>query len=299
MRLLAQSTAKRGVRTAASSRAAGDVTRVLVGEVRLRADGACGGGFAESTGMAKALASAALRRVAERDVLANVALAVEQKHLRVPQLGAGKSDDHGRGGLFLSILGGGEPLRRLRQLRSWVEHLELFAGVFWRVGGGDPVHDVPGPLLADMGRYGGDLGQGIADDAEERLVLAATVSGAGSEHEGVRSGDIGGVEWWDGDVWVSHQGSVDGAEGGVCCFLSVVGRLSKLDNDAAFGGRVYLLPPLGLSRNDGLPCGVDILGRLRGGRLRGGCAGRLRGGACGGRLLGGGGGGRVTCGERR
>jgi hypothetical protein len=50
---------------------------------------------------------------------------------------------------------------------------------------------------------------------------------------------------------VSYQGSVDGAEGGVGCLLSVVGRLSKLDNDAAFSGRADLLPPLGLSRNDG------------------------------------------------
>jgi hypothetical protein len=265
MRLLAQSTAKRRVRTAASFRAAGDVARVLVGGVRLRADGASGNvGFAECSRMAKALASAALRRVTERDVLANVALAVEKQHLRVPQLGgAGKSDDHGGGGLALSILGVGEQSRRLRQLRSWIQHLDLFLGVFGRGGGGDPIQNVSGPSLADVRRNGGDLGEGIADDSEERLVFAATVPGAGGEHEGVRSGDIGGVEWWDGDVRVSHQGSVDGAEGGVCCFLSIVGCLSKLDNDAAFGGRVYLLPPLGLSRNDGLPCCVQRMERRK------------------------------------
>jgi hypothetical protein len=120
-------------------------------------------------------------------------------------------------------------------------------GVFWCGGGWDPVQDVSGPSLADVGRNGGDLGQGVADDAEERLVVAAMVPGAGTEHEGVRPGNVSGVEWWDTDVRVSHQGSVDGAEGGVCRFLSVVGRLSKLENDAAFGGRVDLLPPLGLS----------------------------------------------------
>jgi hypothetical protein len=301
------------VRTAASFRAAGDVARVLVGEVWLRADGAGGGGFAKCSGMAKTLASAALRGIAERDVLADVAFPVEKQHLGVPQLGgADEGDDHGGGGLALSILGGGEPSRLLGQLRSWVEHLDLFTGVFWRGGGGDPIQNVSGPSLADVGRYGGDLGEGIADDAEERLVVAASVSGAGSEHEGVRSGDIGGIEWWDGDVRVSHQGSVDGAEGGIGCFLSVVGRFSKLDNDATFGGRVGLLPPFGLPRNNGFPCGIGGLGgscegRLCGGdgggcrgRLRGGgCAGRLRGGGCGrGRLRGGGGGGRVTSSER-
>jgi hypothetical protein len=101
---------------------------------------------------------------------------------------------------------------------------------------------------------------------------------------------------------VSHQGSVDGAEGGVCCFLSVIGHLRKLNNDAAFGGRVDLLPPLGLSRNDGLLCGIDILGRLRRGRDRlcsSGCADSLCGGGRGGRLLGGCGSGRVTRRERR
>jgi hypothetical protein len=59
---------------------------VLVGEVWLRADGAGRSGFAECSGMAKALASTALCRVAERDVLANFALAVEQQYLGVPQL---------------------------------------------------------------------------------------------------------------------------------------------------------------------------------------------------------------------
>jgi hypothetical protein len=143
------------VRTAASFRAAGDVARVLVGEVWLRADGAGGGGFAKCSGMAKALASAALRGIAERDVLADVAFPVEKQHLGVPQLGgADKSDDHGGGGLALSILSGGEPSRRLGQLRSWVEHLELFTGVFWRGGGGDPIQNVSCPSLADVGRYG-------------------------------------------------------------------------------------------------------------------------------------------------
>jgi hypothetical protein len=271
--------------------------------VWLRADGAGGGGFAECSGMAKALASAALRGIAERDVLADVAFPVEMRHLGVPQLGgADKSDDHGGGGLALSILGGGEPSGRLCQLRSWVEHLDLFTGVFWRGGGGDPIQNVSGPSLANMRRNGRDHRQSIEDNAEKRLVVATTAARAGGEHEGVRSGNIGGVEWRDGDVRVSHQGSVHGAEGGVGGFLGIVGRLSKLDNDATFGGWVDLLPPLGLSRNDGLPCGIDVLGRLRGGRLRGGgCGrGRLRVGGCGrGRLLGGGGGGgRVTSSER-
>jgi hypothetical protein len=184
----------------------------MIGEVWLRADGAGGCGFAECSGMAKVLASAALRRIAERDVLADFAFPVEQQHLGVPKLRADEGDDHGGGGLVLSVLGGGEPSRRLGQLRSWVEHLVLFAAVFWRGGGGDPVHDVSGPLLADVGRNGGDLGQGIADDTEERLVVAATVSGAGGEHEGVRSGDVGGVGRRDSDVRVSQQGSVDGAQ---------------------------------------------------------------------------------------
>jgi hypothetical protein len=100
----------------------------------------------------------------------------------------------------LSVLGGGKPSGLLSQLRSWVQHLNLFTGVFWPGGGRDPIQNVSGPELADVGRYGGDLGEGIADDSEERLVFAATVPGAGGEHEGVRSGDIGGVEWWDGDV---------------------------------------------------------------------------------------------------
>jgi hypothetical protein len=251
--------------------------------MRLRAYGACGGGFAECSRMAKTLASAALRRVTERDVLADVAFPVEKQHLGESQLGgAGKGDDNGGGGLLLSDLGGDKPSGRLSQLRSWIQHLDLFASVVGRGGGGDPIQNVSGSGLADLGRYGGDVGQSIADNAEERFVVAATVPGAGGEHEGVRSGDVGGVERWDSDVRVSHQGSVDGAEGGVCCFLSVVGGLSKLDNDAAFGGRVDLLPPLGLSRNDRLPCGIDVLGRLRGG-----CAGRLRGGCGRDRLLGG------------
>jgi hypothetical protein len=77
MRLLAQSAAERRVRTPASFRAAGDFAPVAVGKVRLRADGACGGGFATRSGVAKALALAALRGVTERDVLADVALPVE------------------------------------------------------------------------------------------------------------------------------------------------------------------------------------------------------------------------------
>jgi hypothetical protein len=78
--------------------------------VWLRADGAGGGGFAECSGMAKALASAALRGIAERDVLADVAFPVEKRHLGVPQLGgADRSDDYGGGGLVLSVLGGGKP----------------------------------------------------------------------------------------------------------------------------------------------------------------------------------------------
>jgi hypothetical protein len=77
---------------------------VLVGEVSLRADGAGRGGFAKCSGMAKALASAALRGIAERDVLADVAFPVEKQHLGVPQLGgADKSDDHGGGGLALCV----------------------------------------------------------------------------------------------------------------------------------------------------------------------------------------------------
>jgi hypothetical protein len=35
-------------------------------------------------------------------------------------------------------------------------------------------------------------------------------------------------------------------KGGIGCFLAIVGRLDKLDNDAAFGRRVDLLPSLGL-----------------------------------------------------
>jgi hypothetical protein len=243
------------------------IGEVWLGEVWLRADGAGGCGFAECGGMAKVLASAALRRIAERDVLADIAFPVEQQHLGVPNLGAEEGDDHGGGGLVLSVLGGGEPSRRLGQLRSWVEHLELFAAVFWRGGGGDPVHDVSSPLLADVGRNGVDLGQGIANDTEERLVV---VSGAGGEHDGVRSGDVGGVERRDSDVRVSQQSSVDRVEGDVSCFRSVVGRLSKLDNDTAFAGREGLLPSLGLPRNDGVPCRTDVLGSGSSGGFRGG-----------------------------
>jgi hypothetical protein len=171
------------VRTAASFRAAGDVARVLVGEVWLRADGAGWGGFAKCSGMAKVLASAALSGIAEQDVLADVAFPVEQQHLGVSQLGgADKSDDHRGGGLVLSVLGGGQPSGCLSQLRSWIQHLDLFTGVFWRGGGGDPIQNVSGPSLADVCRYGGDLGEGIAEDTEERLVVAASVLGAGSEH---------------------------------------------------------------------------------------------------------------------
>jgi hypothetical protein len=137
-------------------RPAGDVARMLVGEVWLRADGAGGGSFAECSGMAKALASAALRGIAERDVLADVAFPVEKRHLGVPQLGgADKRDDHGGGGFVLSVLGGGKPSGCLSQLRSWIQHLDLFTGVFWRGGGGDPIQNVSGPSLADVGRYGG------------------------------------------------------------------------------------------------------------------------------------------------
>jgi hypothetical protein len=150
---------------------------MLVGEVRLHTDGAGGGGFAQCSRMAEVLVSAALRRIAEGDVLADFAFPVEQQHLGVPKLGADEGDDHRGGGFVLSVLGGGEPSRRLGQLRSWVEYLELFTGVLWRGGGGDPVHDVSGPSLADVGRNGGALGQGIADDAEERLVVAAMVPG--------------------------------------------------------------------------------------------------------------------------
>jgi hypothetical protein len=156
-----------------------------------------------------------------------------------------------------------------------------------------------------MRRNGRDLSQSIADNAEERLVVAATVSGAGGEHECVRSGDVGGAERWDSDVRLSNQGSINGAEGGICCFLSIVGRLNKLDNNAAFGGRVGLLLPLGPPRNDGVPHrggsgGFLGGGSSSGGRLcSGGCVGRLRGGCGRGRLLGGGGGGgRVTSNER-
>jgi hypothetical protein len=138
VRLLAQGAAERWVRAPASFRAAGDRTRVVVVcQVRLRADGTGRGGFAEGSWVAKELAAAALRRIAERDVLANVALAVEQKHLR--QLGAAdKGDHHGGGGLFLSVLGGGKPSGRLSQLRSWIQHLDLFASVVGR-GGRGPV----------------------------------------------------------------------------------------------------------------------------------------------------------------
>jgi hypothetical protein len=144
--------------------------------VRLCADGTCGCGFAVCSGVAKTLAPAASRCVAERDVLVDVALTVEQQHLRVPQLGgANKGDDHGGGGLALLILGGGEPSRLLGQLCSWVVHLDLFTGIFWRGGDGDLIQNISGPSLADVGRYGGDLGEGIANDAEQRLIVAATV----------------------------------------------------------------------------------------------------------------------------
>jgi hypothetical protein len=176
----------------------------------------------------------------------------------------------------LSVLGDGKPSGCLNQLLRWIQHLDLFTGVFWRGGSGDPIQNVSGPSLADVGIYSGNLGEGIADDAEEWLVVAAMVSGASSEHKGVRSGFIGGVEWWDSDVRVSHQGSVDGAEGGIGCFLSAVGRLSKLDNDATFGGWVDLLPPLGLSQNDRLPCGIGVLGSGgSGGLCGGGCQPKL------------------------
>jgi hypothetical protein len=149
VRLLAQGAAERWVRAPASFRAAGDRARVVVCQVRLRADGTGRGGFAEGSWVAKELAAAALRRIAERDVLANVALAVEQKHLG--QLGAAdKGDHHGGGGLFLSVLGGGKPSGRLSQLRSWIQHLDLFASVVGRGGGGDPVYHVAGPTTSQL-----------------------------------------------------------------------------------------------------------------------------------------------------
>jgi hypothetical protein len=57
VRLLAQGTAKRWVRTPASFRAAGDRARVVVCQVRLRADGTGRGGFAEGSWVAKELAA--------------------------------------------------------------------------------------------------------------------------------------------------------------------------------------------------------------------------------------------------
>jgi hypothetical protein len=272
----------------------------------MRADGTGSGGFAVGSWVAKELAAAALRHIAERDVLTNVALAVEQKHLG--QLGAAnKGDDYGGGGLTLSVLGGDKPSRCLGQLRGWVEHLELFAGIFRGCVVGNPIHNVSGPMFADVGRYG-ERGQGIAEDSEERLVVAATAMGAGGEHEGIRSSEICGVDWQDDDIRVGHQGSIDIAEAGVSCFPSIekLQVLRKLDNDAAFDGRVGLLRPLDPPRDNGVPLGISCLGggcgcRLCGGRLLGGGCGRSRllGGGCGGRLRGGGGGGgRVTLSER-
>jgi hypothetical protein len=226
------------VRTATSFRAAGDITRVLVGQVRLCTDGACGCGFAECSGVAKTLAPAELRRVVEQGVLADVALRVEKQYFGVPQLGeADKGDDHGGGGLFLLVLGGGKPSEYLSHLHSWIQHLDLFTSVIRPGVCGDPVYPVAGPSLANMRRNGRDHRQSIEDNAEKWHVVATTFAGASSENQCFRSGDVGGVERRDSDVGVYHQVLVHGAEGGIGAFLGIGGYLTKLDNNAAFDRR--------------------------------------------------------------
>jgi hypothetical protein len=77
-------------------------------------------GFAERSGVVKALALGPLRGVTERDILAEVALRVEKRQFGVSQLGrADEGEDHEGGGLALSILGRGEPSGRIGQVRGW------------------------------------------------------------------------------------------------------------------------------------------------------------------------------------
>jgi hypothetical protein len=57
---------------------------------------------------------------------------------------ADKGDDHGGGGLFSSVLGGGKPSGCLSQLCSWIQLLDLFASVVGLGGGGNPVYHVAG-----------------------------------------------------------------------------------------------------------------------------------------------------------
>jgi hypothetical protein len=90
-----------------------------------------------------------------------------KRNLGVPQVtsdGADEGDDHGGGCLALSILVGGEPSRRRGQLCGRAVHLDLFAGILWGGGGVDPTYNESSPLLADVRRDGGQLGQGITDD---------------------------------------------------------------------------------------------------------------------------------------
>jgi hypothetical protein len=83
--------------TLTSFRASGDVARVMVGEMRLRAYGAGGTGFAERSWMAKAIQFAILLRVAEEDVLSVVPFPVEKPHRGVAQIGrADNGDDNGQ-----------------------------------------------------------------------------------------------------------------------------------------------------------------------------------------------------------
>jgi hypothetical protein len=70
---------------------------------------------------------------------------------------------------------------------------------------GIPLKNESRPLLADVRRDGGNLGQGITHDTEQRLVIAAAMPGAGGEYEGIRLGDIGGVERWDSEVRLSNH----------------------------------------------------------------------------------------------
>jgi hypothetical protein len=97
---------------------------------------------------------------------------------------------------------------------------------------GIPLKNESGPLLADVRRDGGNLGQDITHDTEQRLVIAAAVPGAGGEHQGIRLGDIGGVERWTvkSGCPTTSEGSSFGR------FQRVIGHLGGLDADAAFCG---------------------------------------------------------------
>jgi hypothetical protein len=84
---------------------------------------------------------------------------------------------------------------------------------------GIPLKNESRPLLADVRRDGGNLGQGITHDTEQRLVIAAAVPGAGGEHEGIRLGDIGGVERWDSEVRLCNLLVVEGVRSDVLFLL--------------------------------------------------------------------------------